>query len=203
MSPIVSIPITIVPMTPEEYKGKEKRLTISYSFFTVPTGSFLVASTTKGVCFMMPGDMKWNPVETLKKHFPKAHFRCQKVAIHKTVAQLLRNRPVKDKELVLHIYGTPFQLAVWTDLLQIPSGKVTTYLNIAQRIGNPKAARPVGQAVGSNPVMCLIPCHRVICSNGKLGGFRWGVERKIKFLNKEARSSHKVKNVSNWEPTLF
>lgn len=152
---------------------------------------------------MMPGDMKWNPVETLKKHFPKAHFRCQKVAIHKMVAQLLRNRPVKDKELVLHIYGTPFQLAVWTDLLQIPSGKVTTYLNIAQRIGNPKAARPVGQAVGSNPVMCLIPCHRVICSNGKLGGFRWGVERKIKFLNKEARSSHKIKNVSNWEPTLF
>lgn len=203
MSQTAAIPVTIIPMTLEEYKGRDKRLTISYSFFTVPLGSFLVASTSKGICFLMPGEMRWNPVETLKKHFPKARLRCQKVALHKVAAQVLRKRPAKDKSLSLHLYGTPFQLSVWADLLGIPSGKVTTYLNIAQRIGKPKSARPVGQAVGANPVMYLVPCHRVICSNGKLGGYRWGVERKIKFLNKEARSSHKIKDVSNWEPTLF
>ncbi len=197
------IPVKILPMSKEEFKGKEKKLTIHYSFISVFGGKALVASTQKGICFMMPGEMKWNPVETLKKHFPKANFRFQKVAAHKNISLWLRNRWDMEKEIALHVYGTPFQLAVWADLLTVPAGKVTTYLNIADRIGKPRGARAVGKAVGSNPIMYVIPCHRVICSNGKLGGYRWGVERKIKLLNKEARKSRKIKNAANWEPTLF
>lgn len=199
-----SNPVKIVPMTRAEFKSKDKKLMIHYSFISVFGGKALVASTQKGVCLLMPGEMKWNPVETLKKHFPKANFRCQKVAAHKNISLLLREKWDNEKEeIVLHLFGTPFQLAVWEDLLTVPAGKVTTYLNIAERVGRPRAARAVGKAVGNNPVMYAVPCHRVICSNGKLGGYRWGVERKIKVLNKEARKSHKIKTAANWEPTLF
>lgn len=195
--------INIVPMTKSEFCGKEKRLTITYSLFSIPLGKFLVASTSRGVCFLMPAEAKWKPVETLKRNFPKARFRCQKVALHRRISFLMRQRFDKVGHVILHLYGTPFQLAVWEDLLHVPSGKVTTYLNIAQRIGNPRAARAVGQAVGSNPVMGVVPCHRVICSNGGLGGFHWGLEKKIKMLNKEVAMSQKQDEFSNWEPLLF
>ena len=195
--------IHIIPMTRAEYLGKEKKLTISYSQFTVPTGKFLVASTPRGICFLMPAETKWHAVDTLKKNFPKARFRCQKIAIHRKAASIMRQRYDKVGQLFLHLMGTAFQINVWQDLLSIPLGKVTTYLNIAQRIGNPRAARAVGQAVGSNPVMGIIPCHRVICSNGKLGGFHWGIDKKIKILNKETIHSKNQDGFSNWEPMLF
>lgn len=198
-----SCTINIVPMTQAEYSGKGKRITISYSLVTVSAGRYLVASTSKGVCFIMPGEMRWNPVESLRKHFPHAQFRCRKVEMHNKAVWLLKRRIDKVDRLTLHLWGTPFQLSVWTDLLHIPSGKVTTYQNIANRIGKPKAARPVGQAVSANPVMRIIPCHRVVCSNGKLGGYRWGVDRKIKFLNQESRPTDKMYGRANWDPTLF
>lgn len=195
--------IHVEQMSRSEFLGKVKKLVISYSVVTVPLGRFLVASTSKGICYLMPAAMKWSPVEVLKAHFPKARFRCQKVSIHKSAALLLKQRFDKVKQISLHLYGTDFQLSVWKDLLAIPMGKVTTYLNIAKRIGRPRAARPVGQAVSSNPVIYIIPCHRVICSNGKIGGYRWDVSRKIKFLNKEAQMSYCKEGLSNWEPTFF
>lgn len=196
--------VQVEPMTKTEFLGKEKKLTITYSLFTIVSlGKFLVASTSKGICFLMPGEKRWNPVETLKKHFPKARFRCQKLAIHRKAAYLVCQRYDKVDKIAFHLYGTPFQLAVWQDLLTIPVGKVTTYLDIAKRIGKPRAARAVGGAVGSNPLLSIIPCHRVICSNGKLGGFHWGIDKKIKLLNKEARGGCKSEGTSNWEPTFF
>lgn len=195
--------VHIVPMTKAEYQGKERPLTISYSMVNFSSGSYMIASTGKGICLIMPAEMKWSPVETLKKQFPKARFRCQKVAFHKEAAQLLKRRPGKVRDLPLHLYGTPFQLAVWEDLLHIEQGDITTYGEVARRVGKPHAARPVGRAVGSNPVMRIIPCHRVICTNGKMGGYRWGVERKIKLLNQEACATKKKTGFSKWEPTMF
>lgn len=203
MSTENNYPVHIVPMTKSEYLGKEKPLTISYSMVNFSSGSFMIASTSKGVCFVMPAEMKWSPVETLKKQFPKARFRCQKVAFHKEASQLLKRRPGKVRDLPLHLYGTAFQIAVWADLLRIEQGDITTYGEVAKRIGKPRSARPVGRAVGSNPVMCIIPCHRVVCTNGKMGGYRWGVERKIKLLNQEARATKKKAGFSKWEPTMF
>lgn len=81
--------------------------------------------------------------------------------------------------------GTPFQQSVWKLLLKIPQGQTKTYGQIAQEWGNTKAARAIGQAVGANPVGIHIPCHRVIGSNGQLGGFYWGVDIKKEWLEKE------------------
>lgn len=194
---------SINPMTEMEYFGKKKKMCISYGIFNLPTGHFLIASTHKGICFIMPAEAKWNPVETLKARYPHALFRCQKVEQQRIASKFLKNKSDASQKLIFHIHGTPFQLSVWQDLLSVPVGKVTTYQDIARRIGKPRSARPIGRAVGSNPIMCLIPCHRVICSNGKLGGYRWGVDRKIKLLNKEAQVGRKITGLSNWDPTLF
>lgn len=183
--------------------GKEKKLTISYSIVKVPLGRFLIASTSKGVCYLMPADKKYNAVEMLKRHFSHARFRCQKVNHHKMASYLLRQRYDKVPDFYLHLYGTEFQLAVWEDLLNVTSGMVTTYWDIARRIGKPRAARPVGQAVGKNPIMYIIPCHRVICKNGTLGGYRWGIDKKIKFLNKETCCMQQSQGMSRWDPTFF
>ncbi|MGL5407219.1 MAG: methylated-DNA--[protein]-cysteine S-methyltransferase, partial [Shewanella sp.] len=83
------------------------------------------------------------------------------------------NRPIS-----LHVSGTNFQISVWRALLQIPPAKVVSYAQVASALGNPKAARAVGLAVGANPVALMIPCHRVIQQNGKLGGYHWGETRK-------------------------
>ena len=197
------IKVWIEPMTREEFLGEGKPLTINYSIQSAPFGRVLVASSPKGICFLMPAAMKWLPVETLKRHFPKAKFRCRTVALHRKALLLLRRRYDKVAELCLHLYGTPFQINVWRDLLTVPVGQVTTYQNIATRIGRPKSARPVGQAVGANPVMCIVPCHRVVRTNGTLGGYRWGVARKVKFLNEEAKECVRASGHQRWEPTLF
>ncbi len=89
------------------------------------------------------------------------------------------------KKSSIKLYGTPFQLRVWQALSNIPHNKTCTYRDIAEKIGQPKAARAVGQAVGRNPVSYLIPCHRVVGSNGALGGFRWGVDIKTALLTYE------------------
>lgn len=200
---MTEIKVWIEPMTREEFLGEGKPLTINYSIQSAPFGRVLVASSSKGICFLMPAAMKWSPVETLKRHFPKAKFRCRTVALHRKALLLLRRRYDKVAELCLHLYGTPFQIEVWRDLLTVPVGQVTTYQNIATRIRRPKAARPVGQAVAANPVMCIVPCHRVICSNGTIGGYRWDVARKVKFLNQEAKECVRASGHQRWEPTLF
>jgi len=85
-------------------------------------------------------------------------------------------------EAALHMIGAPFQIKVWEALLQIPSGHVTTYSDIAQAIGNPRAVRAVGTAVGRNPVSFLIPCHRALRKSGALGGYHWGLPVKRAIL---------------------
>jgi len=85
----------------------------------------------------------------------------------------------------LKLKGTVFQQAVWKALQEIPVGKTSTYAEIARKIGHPKAVRAVGTAIGANPVAYLIPCHRVLRTDGGLGGFRWGLEIKKKMLRAE------------------
>ena len=80
----------------------------------------------------------------------------------------------------------PFQLIVWNELLKIPTGRLTTYGDIARKIGNPGASRAVGTAVGQNPVAFIIPCHRVIRTDGKMGGYRWGIDIKRAIIAREA-----------------
>ena len=95
----------------------------------------------------------------------------------------------KDKQtLPLHVQGTNFQINVWQALLKIPKGQLTSYGQLARDIGNPKASRAVGSAVGANPIAFLIPCHRVIRATGVIGDYRWGATRKRSMINWEIMS---------------
>ncbi len=89
-------------------------------------------------------------------------------------------------DLPLAPQGTPFQIKVWNALLHIPMGSLKSYLRIANEIGDPKASRAVGTAIGNNPIAFLIPCHRVITSSGNLGGYHWGIDRKSAMIGWEA-----------------
>ena len=90
------------------------------------------------------------------------------------------------------LIGTDFEIRVWETLLRIPLGAATTYATIADRLGKPKAARAVGRAVGRNPISFVVPCHRVLGSNGKLCGYHWGLTRKRAILGWEAGLSEPV-----------
>ena len=88
----------------------------------------------------------------------------------------------------LHLQGTEFQVKVWNALLDIPFGTSTNYISIATEIENPKASRAVGTAIGKNPIAFIIPCHRVVQTNGQLGGYRWGIDRKAELIKWENKS---------------
>jgi methylated-DNA-[protein]-cysteine S-methyltransferase len=94
---------------------------------------------------------------------------------------------LKTFELPLALAGTPFQKRVWAELRRIPFGETISYLELARRVGNPKASRAVGSANGQNPVAVIVPCHRVIARDGTLGGFGGGLDRKEWLLNHEKR----------------
>lgn len=95
------------------------------------------------------------------------------------------NKELTEFDVPIHVKGTPFQLAVWDALKELPYGSTTSYGSIAERIGNPKAVRAVGSAIGANPILAIIPCHRVIGKNGQLTGFRSGLDVKQFLLELE------------------
>jgi O-6-methylguanine DNA methyltransferase len=116
-----------------------------------------------------------------QKEWPQTEFVQDKKAILKIANGLV----TKSAALKLYMTGTKFQQAVWKQLLKIPAGKTLSYAEIARRIRNPKAVRAVGSACGANPVPLLVPCHRVVASNGKLGGFGGGLPLKKALLKSE------------------
>lgn len=95
------------------------------------------------------------------------------------------DKKLKTFKTPFHLLGTPFQVKVWQELLKIPHGKTISYLELATRVGNPKACRAVARANGANPLCVLIPCHRVINKDGRLGGYSSGIHRKQWLLEHE------------------
>ncbi|UKB81683.1 bifunctional helix-turn-helix domain-containing protein/methylated-DNA--[protein]-cysteine S-methyltransferase [Chryseobacterium sp. MEBOG07] len=170
--------VKIEGMSPAEYKNGGKSLSIYYTFSESPFGNILVASTEKGICYMAFEDDKETALGELEKKFPNASFIEKQDSLQKNALSIFDKDWTKLNTIKLHLKGTDFQLKVWESLLTIPMGKLSTYGSLAEKIGNPKASRAVGTAIGSNPVAFLIPCHRVIQSTGHLGGYRWGIERK-------------------------
>lgn len=161
-------------------KAEIKSLQISYAAYETVYGVTVVASADKGICFVGFTDKEW-AVDSLKERYPNAQFREQEKAEHQIALRFIEKGSVEE-EIVLHIPGTDFQFKVWEQLLRIPAGQLTTYLSIAKAINNPKAVRAVGSAVGSNHISYIIPCHRVVRSDGGLGGYYWGVELKKQML---------------------
>lgn len=170
--------IKIEGMSPAEYQNGGRNLVISYSFLESPFGSIIAASTEKGVCHLMFYHSEAEALEYLKSKFPNARFKEEMNQQHEKAVNLFLEKGDNPEELKLHLKGTDFQLKVWSALLQIPSGNLSTYGDLAKRIEQPSASRAVGTAIGSNPVAFLIPCHRVIRQTGELGGYMWGETRK-------------------------
>ena len=183
--------MNIEGMTPGEYKSGGKNLTVDYSFSNSPFGNVIVASTSKGICYLAFEDDNLLALTGLKIKFPNATFREQTNIMQQNALRIFQNEQVKLQEIKLHLKGTDFQLKVWESLLKIPFGKLSTYGKIAKELDNPNASRAIGTAIGNNPVAFLIPCHRVIQSTGKFEGYRWGTTRKTAIIGWEQAQIHK------------
>lgn len=162
---------------------------ISYAIGNSPFGDFFIAATKVGICqldFLNP-DAITDSVSKLNLAWPLANITPGSPQFLTSVEAFFQGQYCDTKQLSLHMTGTDFQIKVWQALLKIPASNTTTYTDIAQSINHPKAVRAVGTAVGSNPVAFFVPCHRVIRSDGTLGGYRWGASRKQAILNWEKR----------------
>ena len=166
-------------MTPGVFSKGGKGLRINYGWFESPFGEALVMGTARGICGMAFSDEfgRNKTFADMSARWPNASFAEQSEALEPWVQDAFHGQATK-----LHLMGAPFQMKVWEALIQIPSGKVTTYSEIAEAVGNPEAVRAVGTAVGKNPISWLIPCHRAIRKSGGLGGFHWGLPIKRAML---------------------
>jgi AraC family transcriptional regulator, regulatory protein of adaptative response / methylated-DNA-[protein]-cysteine methyltransferase len=184
-------------MTPTTYqKGGEGQI-IRYSIAPSELGLLLVAATERGLCAVRLSDSADDLMQQLEDEFPAAEIERDDEGVGAWIDEILRyidQQPCAIEALPLDIKATAFQRRVWEALRQIPYGQTRSYRDIANAIGQPKAVRAVAQACGANPVPLVIPCHRVINSNGDLGGYSMGIERKKKLLANEKAIS---------QPTLF
>ena len=161
---------------------------IGYHISDSPLGRLLVAATSKGLCGLMWGDRDQELLEALAGRFRRRTLRRGLEKAQRwfePVNRFLGGDPV-DLSFPLDPAGTPFQRTVWTQIQAIPLGRTLTYASLATALGNPGGARAVAGACAANPVALVIPCHRVIRSNGGLGGYRWGLQRKRSLLSLEA-----------------
>jgi len=180
-------------MTLTEYQNSGESLSISYVFGQIDYGQMILAATDKGVCFLHFGDDKSDLLQALKQEFPKARLyeNQQKEREQLTLWLIALQQHIKHSvkapvNVPLHLFGTLFQLKVWRFLTKIGSGQTISYQELANSIGNANAQRAVANACGKNKVALLVPCHRVIRSDGQVGGYRWGQEKKQNILEHEA-----------------
>jgi AraC family transcriptional regulator of adaptative response/methylated-DNA-[protein]-cysteine methyltransferase len=178
--------MNIEGMTPAEYKNGGKALCINYSFAESPFGNIIVASTSKGICYMAFANDRGEAFNNLNTQFPNAQYSQVVDIIQQNALFIFKKDWSQLSNIKLHLKGTSFQLKVWETLLNIPMGSLATYAAVAAAIRQPTASRAVGSAVGDNPVAFLIPCHRVIKSTGEFGQYHWGATRKSAIIGWEA-----------------
>lgn len=174
-------------MTPKIYRQAGVGIKITYSTVKCDLGHLLLATTNQGVCAVKLGDNSADLIKNLQQEFQNASL-IQNNLQHQDWAERILKAiagQTADLDLPLDIQGTAFQQQVWQALRLIPHGETRNYSEIADAIERPKATRAVGSACGANPVALIIPCHRVLRSDGSLGGYRWGIERKQKLLEIE------------------
>jgi len=179
--------LKIEAMTPGDYAKGGRGVRIDSGFHACPFGTVLVMATEKGVCGLGFGDEgeEEDLLADMKARWPKADYRENAGRTAEIAMRIFDPERQGESVLPLHLMGTPWQLKVWEALLAIPRGKLVTYRAIAEKIASPSACRAVGAAVGRNPISWLIPCHRVLGSNGALTGYHWGVARKRAMLAME------------------
>ncbi|MCL2000304.1 MAG: methylated-DNA--[protein]-cysteine S-methyltransferase [Planctomycetes bacterium] len=157
-------------------------------------GFILAAASEKGICAIALGDDRETLVQELRLMFPSVELidADAKSDGFAAKAALLAEHPETAMDLLLDIRGTEFQLRVWKELLAVQAGTTATYSEVAERIGAPRAVRAVASACAANKLALAIPCHRVIRSDGGMGGYRWGIKRKTALLDRERAGSQKL-----------
>jgi len=170
-------------MTPSAWKDGGRGETIRWTVVETSLGRMLVAATEKGICRLTFDEDQG----ALRRRFPNARIEPGGEAMEHLAARAIAavEKPGQAHDLPLDVRGTAFQEAVWRELSRIPSGETASYAALAARTGNPGATRAVGTACGANPVAVLIPCHRALRSDGSLGGYAGGLERKVALLERE------------------
>jgi AraC family transcriptional regulator of adaptative response/methylated-DNA-[protein]-cysteine methyltransferase len=181
--------VTHEAMSPGEWKAGGEGLTISYGFHPCPFGTALVMITPRGLAGLALADAgkERAALNDMRARWPKARYVEDFAATAATARRIFDPalwRPEQPLRVVL--IGTDFEVRVWEKLLTIPMGRLDTYSGIAAKLGEPKAARAVGAAVGKNPICFVVPCHRVVGKNGDLTGYHWGLTRKRAMLGWEA-----------------
>jgi AraC family transcriptional regulator of adaptative response/methylated-DNA-[protein]-cysteine methyltransferase len=170
-------------MSPSAWRDGGRGATIRWTTFDSPLGQMLIAATDKGICRLTFDDSE----ASLRRLFPSAEIIKDDGGLRALVEGALAaiERPLAAPDLPIDVAGTAFQEKVWRELRKIPLGETRSYAQIAAAIGQPKAVRAVGTANGDNHVAVLIPCHRVIRSDGTLGGYAGGLDRKRRLLDAE------------------
>ena len=198
--------VTHEAMSPGEFKAGGAGLTLSYGFHPSPFGEALVVATPRGLAGLgwvdekavagsaagsgKPAGGRDGALADMSRRWPRARFVRDDDATAPYVARAFDPACWRaETPLRVVLIGTDFEVRVWETLLHIPVGRAATYAAVARRIGNPKAARAVGAAVGRNPISFVVPCHRVLGSSGALTGYHWGITRKQAIIGWEAGKS--------------
>jgi AraC family transcriptional regulator of adaptative response/methylated-DNA-[protein]-cysteine methyltransferase len=178
-------------MTPATYQRGGRGMQIRYTLADSPLGRLLLAATERGVCAVCIGDADRVLEGNLRGEYPAAEVERDDSALRPLVADMVEHlageRP--HLELPIDVQATAFQWRVWRELQAIPYGETRTYQEVARALGQPSAVRAVARACATNPVAVVVPCHRVLRTDGGLGGYRWGLQRKQKLLEQERKSA--------------
>ncbi|HXY22556.1 MAG TPA: bifunctional DNA-binding transcriptional regulator/O6-methylguanine-DNA methyltransferase Ada [Burkholderiaceae bacterium] len=180
----------LLGMTPSDYRAGGTNAQIRFAVGECSLGSILVAQSDRGVCAILLGDDPDALVRDLQERFSRATLIGGDASFEHLIARVVGfiEMPRLGVNLPLDVRGTAFQQRVWQALREIPPGETASYAQIAARIGAPKSARAVARACSANPLAVVIPCHRVVHSDGNISGYRWGVERKRQLLQREAQA---------------
>jgi AraC family transcriptional regulator of adaptative response/methylated-DNA-[protein]-cysteine methyltransferase len=181
--------VTHEAMSPGEWKARGGGLTIRYAFHQSPFGVALVMVTDRGLAGLAFSDLGDEAacLEDMSCRWPNAEYVEDRQATAPYCERIFDpGKWSADQPLRVVLIGTDFQVRVWESLLKIPFGRAVTYSDIANDIGNPKAMRAVGAAVGANPISFVVPCHRAVGKSGALTGYHWGLTRKRAMLGWEA-----------------
>ena len=170
-------------MTPSVWRKGGAGVTVRWTVADTSLGKLLIAATDKGLCRVAFDE----DALTLARHFPKAEIVSGGAALAELAARVVATveSPDRDHDLPIDVQGTAFQEAVWQALRAIPAGETRSYAELAAAAGNPKAVRAVGSACGANHVAVVVPCHRAQRSDGSIGGYAYGVDRKAALLARE------------------
>lgn len=175
-------------MTPAAYRRGGAGARIGYTVTETSLGPLLVAATERGLCAVRFGASATQLARSLREEFPEAELIADepRASLWAAVLRAQADGLKPSSLLPLDIQATAFQSRVWQELRRIPWGETRTYRDIATTLGTPAATRAVARACATNPTALAIPCHRIVRTDGELGGYKWGIERKRELLSREA-----------------